>query len=244
MFGPCLKWPWTKLMDVPDLTDDFVEMVGDQCDTQSGALSPRDLERVRDSNLVGIIRSLRAGNWGAGATTKAHDQTLAALSGMDAMAADIDPTQKVVTSKRTVPLDWTDYNGHMNEARYLQAFGDATDRFMELVGCDADYISTGGSYFTAETHIRHIDEVHAGTRIEVRTQVLLGEGKKMHLWHEMYDGARLLATGEHMLIHVSLETRRPSAPSAAIEANLIRIAQGHSALPRPDAAGASVGVRK
>ena len=39
MFGPCLKWPWTKLMDVPDLTDDFVEMVGDQCDTQSGALS-------------------------------------------------------------------------------------------------------------------------------------------------------------------------------------------------------------
>ena len=244
MFGPCLKWPWTKLMDVPDLTDDFVEMVGDQCDTQSGALSPRDLERVRDRNLVGIIRSLRAGNWGAGATTKAHDQTLAALSGMDAMAADIDPTQHVVTSKRTVPLDWTDYNGHMNEARYLQAFGDATDCFMELVGCDADYIATGGSYFTAETHIRHIDEVHAGTRIEVRTQVLLGEGKKMHLWHEMYDGARLLATGEHMLIHVSLETRRPSAPSAAIEANLTRIAQGHSALPHPDAAGASVGVRE
>ncbi|MFQ5566685.1 MAG: 3-hydroxyacyl-CoA dehydrogenase NAD-binding domain-containing protein, partial [Paracoccaceae bacterium] len=29
MFGPCLKWPWTKLMDVPDLTNAFVDMVGD-----------------------------------------------------------------------------------------------------------------------------------------------------------------------------------------------------------------------
>ena len=114
---------------------------------------------------------------------------------------------------------------------------------MEMIGCDADYIATGGSYFTAETHIRHIDEVRAGTQIDVKTQVLLGEGKKMHLWHEMYAGERLLATAEHMLIHVSLETRRPSTPSDQIETALSRIAQGHAHLPRPDAAGASVRVR-
>ena len=244
MFGPCLKWPWTKLMDVPDLTDDFVEMVGDQCDTQSGALTPRDLERVRDSNLVGIIRSLRGGDWGAGATVKAHDRVLAAQNGMDARAADVDPDAPITTAQRTIPLDWTDYNGHMNEARYLQAFGDATDRFMEMIGCDGAYIATGGSYFTAETHIRHIDEVHAGARIEIRTQVLLGEGKKMHLWHEMFEGERLLASAEHMLIHVDLQSRRPSAPSATIEASLTRIAAGHAALARPDAAGSSVGIRK
>lgn len=68
MFGPCLKWPWTKLMDVPELTDEFVEMVGDQCDTQSGALSPRDLERLRDTNLVGrghhsILARRGLGRW-------------------------------------------------------------------------------------------------------------------------------------------------------------------------------------
>ena len=33
----------------------------------------------------------------------------------------------VRTVARTVPLDWLDYNGHMNEARYLQAFGDAAE---------------------------------------------------------------------------------------------------------------------
>ncbi|MFT5060626.1 MAG: carnitine 3-dehydrogenase, partial [Polaromonas sp.] len=28
-FGPALKWPWTKLMDVPELTDDLVKMIAD-----------------------------------------------------------------------------------------------------------------------------------------------------------------------------------------------------------------------
>ena len=44
-------------------------------------------------------------------------------------AADLHAGGLTETLRRAVPLDWTDYNGHMNEARYLQAFGDATDRF-------------------------------------------------------------------------------------------------------------------
>jgi carnitine 3-dehydrogenase len=143
-----------------------------------------------------------------------------------------------------VPLDWTDYNGHMNEARYLQAFGDATDRFMQIIGCDAQYIASGGSYFTVETHIRHLDEVHAGARIRVVTQCLLGAGKKMQLFHRMYEGDRLLATGEHMLIHVSLDTRRASVPANHIAARLGEIAAAHGALDRPDGVGQAVGVVK
>lgn len=114
---------------------------------------------------------------------------------------------------------------------------------MALIGCDAEYIATGGSYFTAETHIRHVDEAHAGTVIEVRTQVLAGAGKKLHLFHEMFAGERLLATGEHFLLHVSLETRRPSEPSAPILAALGRIAEAHAALPMPEGAGRAVGQR-
>ena len=235
MFGPCLKWPWTKLMDVPDLTDDFVEMVGDQCDTQAGARSPRDLEVIRDNNLVGIIRALKAQNWGAGAVARAHDAHLRAAT------PELPADTPVQTAHRTVPLDWTDYNGHMTESRYLHAFADATDRFMEIIGCDAEYISSGGSYFTAETHIRHLDEVHAGAIITIETQVILGEGKKMHLFHVMREGDRVLATGEHFLLHVSLETRKPSAPSPKIEAALTRFAKGHAGLPAPDGLGRAIG---
>jgi carnitine 3-dehydrogenase len=35
-FGPCLKWPWTKLMDVPEFTDELVDLIAGQSDAQSG----------------------------------------------------------------------------------------------------------------------------------------------------------------------------------------------------------------
>ena len=243
-FGPCLTSPWTKLMDVPEFTEELVDLIASQSDAQSGHHSIRALERIRDENLVGILRVLKANNWGAGETLNAHDATLGAQSAIPQQLTDIaDLSQPVQTVRRAVPLDWTDYNGHMNEARYLQAFGDATDRLMLIVGCTPEYIRSGGSYFTAETHIRHIDEVHAGAEIRVETQVLLGEGKKMHLFHRMFEGTRLLATGEHMLIHVSLETRKASLPGAEVAQALGRLAEAHHGLERPEGAGAAVGKR-
>ncbi|MGB0926182.1 MAG: carnitine 3-dehydrogenase [Pikeienuella sp.] len=239
MFGPCLKWPWTKLMDVPELTDEFVEMVGDQCDTQAGDLTARDLEAIRDDNLVAIMQALKANDWGAGKTLAAYERML-----FDKGAAK--PTEvlskPIETVNRTVPPDWTDYNNHMNEARYLQCFADATDAFMRLIGADADYVAGGLSYFTVETHIRHIDEAAALAPIRVETQVIEGKGKKMRLFHSMYHGdGRLLATGEHMLVHVSLETRAACAPAPAVEAKLVEIAGLHEGLPVPDGAGRAVG---
>ena len=65
-FGPCLKWPWTKLMDVPELTDELVDKIATQSDEQSGQYSIRELERIRDNNLVGIMKALKANDWGAG----------------------------------------------------------------------------------------------------------------------------------------------------------------------------------
>ena len=69
-FGPCLKWPWTKLTDVPDLDDALVDRIAGQSDAQAGGLSIRELERIRDNNLIGIMEALeRTGDsgWGAGA---------------------------------------------------------------------------------------------------------------------------------------------------------------------------------
>ena len=69
-FGPCLKWPWTKLTDVVDLDDALIEKIAAQSDEQAAGLSIRELERVRDENLVGILHALKASRggegWGAG----------------------------------------------------------------------------------------------------------------------------------------------------------------------------------
>jgi carnitine 3-dehydrogenase len=129
----------------------------------------------------------------------------------------------------------------MNEARYLQAFGDATDRFMELIGIDGGYIAAGRSVFTAETHIRHIGEVNAGDTIRVTTRVLGGDGRKMHLFHEMKVGEALAATGEHLLIHVDLATRKSVAPEGAVAEAYAGIAAAHAKLPAPEGAGRFVG---
>ncbi|MEL6463499.1 MAG: carnitine 3-dehydrogenase [Pseudomonadota bacterium] len=243
-FGPALQWPWTKLMDVPEFTDDLVDLIAGQSDAQSGHMSIPEMLQARDDNLVGMMRALKANDWGAGAVMNAHEASLRVGTVLGAHLNDVvDVSAPLVTARRAVPLDWTDYNRHMNEARYLQAFGDATDRFMAMIGCDADYIATGGSYFTAETHIRYVDEALAGAVIEIRTQVVSGVGKKLHLFHEMVEGDRLLATGEHFLLHVSLETRRPSEPSPGILAALERVAAAHASLPVPDGLGRAVGQR-
>ena len=241
-FGPCLTAPWTKLMDVPEFTEELVDLIAGQSDAQSGHHSIRELERIRDNNLVTMMRGLKAQNWGAGALINAQEAEMRKGTVHGAVAADLPSEALVETAHRTVPLDWTDYNGHMTESRYLQAFADATDRFMAIIGCDADYIRSGGSYFTAETHIHHIDEVHAGATITIRTRVVMGEGKKMHLFHEMLEEERMLATGEHFLLHVSLETRKPTPPAPHIEAALVRFAKGHAKLPAPEGVGRAIGA--
>ncbi|SCZ68972.1 carnitine 3-dehydrogenase [Epibacterium ulvae] len=244
-FGPALKWPWTKLMDVPDFTDDLVDLIASQSDAQSGHLSIRALERVRDDNLVAMMRALAANDAGAGALQNAHDRKGLPAAGLAATLEDLkDLTQPVLTQNRVIPLDWTDYNGHMTESRYLDAFAQATDRFMEIIGCDAAYIAADGSFFTAETHLRHLDEAHAGDPITVHTQVLLAEGKKMQLWHEMRRGDTMLATAEHMLLHVNLQTRRASDPRPDLAANLQRISKAQAGLPRPEGAGRAVGAAR
>ncbi|MEM7743031.1 MAG: carnitine 3-dehydrogenase [Pseudomonadota bacterium] len=242
MFGPCLKWPWTKLMDVPELTDAFVDMVGDQCDQQSGNLGPRELEAIRDDNLIAIMQSLKTNDWGAGRTLAAYEKDLYAKGGT--VEADLDLGQPLRTVSRTVPTEWTDYNNHMNESRYGQVFSDATDGLMKIIGADTEYVAGGLSYFTVEGHIRFLDEVAAQEPVTVDTQVVLGQGKKMHLFHTLRHGdGRVLATGEYMLLHVSLETRASCPPAPHVAAKLEKIAALHAALPTPDGVGRAVGVR-
>jgi len=68
----------------------------------------------------------------------------------------------------------------------------------------------------------------------VKSFILQGEGKKMRLFHQMFgDDGNLMATGEQMLIHVSLETRRACEPRKDVLTNLERIAAAHSKIEDP-----------
>ena len=214
-FGPALKWPWTKLMDVPELDEQLVNTIARQSDEQSGAHSIRQLERIRDNNLVAMMRALKQQNEAAGALINTHEKTLKS-------AQSLSSTQR--TGDRVIPIDWTDYNGHMNESRYGQVFSDSADYVLASFGVDEAYIQSGYSYFTVETSIKYLAETHAGEVVFVETQILLAEGKKLKLHHEMKRASDhvTLASCEQFLLHVSLETRASCAPvgqvAEAIEA--------------------------
>src|ERR1700721_2952931 len=74
-FGPCLKWPWTKV-EAPELTEQLIDRMVEGTQKQAGGRSIRELERLRDDSLVAIQQVLRQYNIGAGATLKALEERL------------------------------------------------------------------------------------------------------------------------------------------------------------------------
>jgi carnitine 3-dehydrogenase len=75
-FGPALQWPWSKLTDVPELTDELLDRIEQQSDAQAAGADVRELERLRDDCLVGVLQGLRQRDYAAGAVLKSYEQQL------------------------------------------------------------------------------------------------------------------------------------------------------------------------
>ncbi|WP_224815547.1 thioesterase family protein [Hasllibacter sp. MH4015] len=225
------------------LEDHFAEMAARQ-----GVTFVRAGDHVQVSDIDGVHWEaedhVRFGDAMADILGGMLDVTLATPKAAGRLA-EPDPSlpQPPVTLDRAVPRDWVDYNGHMNEAHYLTVFSDATDQMLDWAGMDAACVAEGHSVFTVETHIRHLDEVNIGDRIEVRTRVMEGGGKKLHVWHELSVGGRLCATGEQLLLHMDLSTRRSAPPRRDVAAWFTTAKEAHAGLPAPEGVGRFVGQR-
>ena len=143
-----------------------------------------------------------------------------------------------------VAPEWIDYNGHMTEHRYLEVLANTTDMFLPLIGAGGDYAASGRSFYTVETHIRHLGEARVGDRLTVSTQLLHHDPKRLHVFHEIRradDGAPV-ATGEHMLLHVDMAAGRAVPAGAEVLAALDRIAAAQAGLPVPAGTGRAIGA--
>ena len=239
-FGPCLTWPWTKLMDVPEFNDELVDLIAGQSDAQSGHHTIRELERIRDSNLIGFLRVLKDRDWGAGKVLKDHDARL--------RQAMPDPTPETtapmpMAQMRVLP-GWIDYNGHMTESRYLFAASETSDAFLRLIGADLAYVAGGHSYYTAESHIVHLGEARLGDALTGTVQVLAADEKRLRIFIRILKGEAPVATIEQMLLHVDMGEGKTCPAAPEVLARLLPIATAHKALPLPEAAGRAVGQRK
>jgi carnitine 3-dehydrogenase len=239
-FGPALKWPWTKLTDVPEFDDALVELVAGQSDAQSGHYTIRELERIRDQNLVGFLRVLKERDWGAGRVLRAWD----ARRRETAAAAAAQGDGPLRLAELQVLPGWIDYNGHMTESRYLFCASETADAFLRLIGADLDYVAGGHSYYTAESLVRHLAEARVGDRLTGTLQVLAADDKRLHHFITLARGGEVVATVEQMCLHVDMQAGRvvPAAPE--VLARLQPIAAAHAALPRPAGAGRHIGQRR
>lgn len=193
--------------------------------------------RARDPDAV--AEDVRLGRYGAAEADRLFPGWRPAPAPEKAAAVDLR-----VPVRLTVAPDWIDYNGHMTESRYLFAASETTDAFLRAIGADLAYVATGFSYYTVETHIRHLAEARAGETLTGTVQILDAAPKRLHLFTRIRRGTDLLATVEQILLHVDMKAARacpaPVAMLARIEASLA--AQGD--LPRPEGAGQAIGLAR
>jgi len=241
-FGPCLKWPWTKL-EAPELTEALIDRMVEGTQAQAAGRSIRELERLRDDYLVAIQQVLRQYNIGAGATLRALEERLYHDAATTHAARSSEPGKPLRLLDTVVRPEWVDYNRHMSDFRYGQLFGDATDALFRQIGVDEAYRDTGRMYYSVESHVKHLGEAKAGEPLYVTTQLIGVDDKRLHVLHRMHrgrDGVEI-ATAEQMYLHVDTAAAKAAPADAVIRAKLESIRDRQSGLPIPPEAGRSIG---
>lgn len=156
-------------------------------------------------------------------------------------------SEPIEITGQTVLPEWIDYNGHMNVAFYVLAFDKALDRVFDLLDIGVDYVQrTGDSAFVLQNHVAYLAELKQGNPIRVTFQLLDRDKKKVHYFMQMFhaDEGFLSATAEQIMMHVSLSTRRSSPFPPEAQDKLAALWEAHKNLPRPQSAGAGIGIRR
>ncbi len=139
------------------------------------------------------------------------------------------------TKPKIIP-DWVDYNGHLRDAFYLLIFSYATDALMDRLGMDSNNReASGNSLFTLELHLNYLHEVKLGADVEVHTQIIGHDRKRLHLYHSLHlvGGDKELAGNEQMLLHVDLAGPRSAPFSEETLSKLQAIVADQADLPAP-----------
>jgi carnitine 3-dehydrogenase len=244
-FGPALALPWTKLTDVPELTDEFIDDLVAQSDAQAAGRSIAELERMRDDCLVALLHGLRSHAQGAGTALASWERRLLSATTVPQLAAHESAPTPLELVDREIPPGWMDYNGHMTESRYLELFSEATDGVLNWIGVGGDYIEAGHSYFTVETHISHLGQLFAGDRVKISTQILGHDRKRLHLFHEMRrlgGDPQVVASAEQMMIHVDIADGRAVPAGPQVLERVVSLSAAHAALPQPARAGRRIAL--
>lgn len=148
------------------------------------------------------------------------------------------------------PMDieeaWIDYNGHLNMAYYNVLFDRCSDEAFEMMGMGPDYVRERRlTIYTAEVHVCYVQELHLDHKVTVSFQLLDHDEKRLRAYQEIrhLDGW-LAATSETLSLHVDMAGPRVAPFPADVLARVEAMRAAHAALPMPERAGRSIGIRR
>ncbi|XVX19773.1 acyl-CoA thioesterase [Actinomycetota bacterium] len=120
----------------------------------------------------------------------------------------------------TIPHSFTDANGHVNIARYLDIHSDAGWAHMHQFGLGEEHAQQGSAgLFDVDHRLRYLREMHAGDHVAVHARIVERTDKAVRTVQYIVNETReeLANTLEAIALSVDLETRRvtPWAPESA-----------------------------
>jgi acyl-CoA thioester hydrolase len=157
------------------------------------------------------------------------------------------PAKPLTSYQTTISPEWVDYNRHLRDAFYLLIFSHATDALMDMLGLDeAGRARTGHTLYTLECHLNFLAEVKEGEAVQVRTQLLAHDAKRLHIHHGLYrpGEAASLAESEQMLMNIDSAAGRAAPFDAQVADKVAQLASEHQGLPQPACVGRVIGLRR
>ena len=243
-FDPTMELPWTDLK-FPKWNSTLERRLIEGCEAQAGGLTVAEIEAKRNDILVDMMHLFRQHRIGAGNVLAREEERMYGAKSFKRWKKGAKVGTSLKLHRGAVQAGWIDYNGHMSDAFYLWAFGEATDALFRYIGDDETYRATGLTFFTVETHVNYFREMRSGEPMQFETQLVGLDAKRMHVFHRMTHGrtGELVATNELMLVHVDTKSRKAVPMRADIQEALEAIWKEHKKLAKPRELGRIMKVR-
>jgi len=152
-FGPALQWPWSRLTDVPELTDALLDRLVAQSDEQADGQSIRELEALRDDCLVAVMRGLRDVGFGAGEVVADYARMLVERAAGGRVGVEWDDGQR-----SEFPAFWLRDNCPCGECVHPQT----RERVLDTFALDPDIepvaVTAGGGILSVDWSDGHYSE--------------------------------------------------------------------------------------
>ena len=121
-----------------------------------------------------------------------------------------------------VKSEWTDYNGHMNMAYYVQCFEESSDFLLEHIDLGYRYaIEEQKGVFVIKCEINYRKEINLHENFTISLEELECKGKKLIVGLKMLnENYETIADYKILNLNVDLETKKSSTFSPKIIAQL------------------------